>query len=110
MAVTLFARSWSTLESTHGSAVAETMKRDARNEHIPYEQEHLAGDLCAVRVFSTASPTGWGTPEKALTITSCSARTCSRRRTASLPTPARQLAERRLPGLLQPGDPTCWYR
>jgi hypothetical protein len=51
MAVTLFARNWSTLESTHGSAVAETMKRVARNEHFPYEQEHIAGDLRAVRVF-----------------------------------------------------------
>jgi phage-related protein len=33
------------------AAVAETMKRIARNEHFPYEQEHIAGDLHAVRVF-----------------------------------------------------------
>lgn len=33
------------------AAVAETMKRVARNEHFPYDQEHIAGDLHAVRVF-----------------------------------------------------------
>ena len=33
------------------AAVAEAMERVARNEHFPYEQEHIDGDLCAVRVF-----------------------------------------------------------
>jgi phage-related protein len=33
------------------AAVAEAMKRVARNEHFPYEQEHIGGDLCAIRVF-----------------------------------------------------------
>ena len=33
------------------ATVAEAMKRVARNEHFPYEQEHIAGELCAVRVF-----------------------------------------------------------
>ncbi|MGH3489288.1 MAG: hypothetical protein ACRDP8_15440 [Actinopolymorphaceae bacterium] len=36
----------------HGrAAVVEAMKRVARNAHFPYEQEHIAGDLCAVRIF-----------------------------------------------------------
>jgi phage-related protein len=33
------------------AAVAEAMKRVARNEHFAYEQEHIGGDLLAVRVF-----------------------------------------------------------
>ncbi|MGH3488533.1 MAG: type II toxin-antitoxin system RelE/ParE family toxin [Actinopolymorphaceae bacterium] len=33
------------------AAVAEAMRRIARSEHFPYEQEHIAGDLHAVRVF-----------------------------------------------------------
>jgi len=31
--------------------LAEAMKRIGRNDHFPYEQEHIGGDLCAVRVF-----------------------------------------------------------
>lgn len=40
-----------TLGQRPRAAILTAMKRVQRNEHAPYEQEHIGGELYAVRVF-----------------------------------------------------------
>jgi phage-related protein len=82
---------------THArAAVLEAMKRHQRGELLPYEEEHIGGDLHAVRVFVNSSTFRLlyayeGRHDQVLL-----ALHCLHKKDRRLPLAARRLAERRL--------------
>ncbi|WP_020578958.1 type II toxin-antitoxin system RelE/ParE family toxin [Actinopolymorpha alba] len=78
------------------AAVAEAMKRVARREHFPYEQEHLDGDLLAVRVFLDGCTYRMLYAREGARDHILLGLHVFQKKDRKLPPPARRLAERRL--------------
>jgi phage-related protein len=78
------------------AAVVEAMKRHQSHELMPYEEEHIGGDLHAIRVFLEGSTYRLlyayeGRHDQVLL-----ALPCLQKKDRKLPKQARRLAERRL--------------
>lgn len=78
------------------AAVAEAMKRVARSEHFSYEQEHIDGDLCAVRVFMGGCTYRVLYAREGVHDHILLAVHAFQKKDRKLPLPARRVAERRL--------------
>ena len=81
----------------HGrAAVVAAMKRVARNRHFPYEQEHIGGELCAVRIFLDGSTFRVLYARQGVHDHILLGLHVFQKKDRKLPIRARQLAERRL--------------
>jgi phage-related protein len=82
---------------THArAAVLEAMRRHQRRELLPYEEEHLGGDLHAVRVFVDGATYRLFYAYEGRHDPVLLALHCLHKKDRKLPVTARRLAERRL--------------